>query len=78
MGTASFTVQSLRTWKKALGGLSQEAFAAIRDVHNSDEKAIATSSLSLKTISRPAFLNLREKPSKQALVIHNIVRCGFS
>ena len=80
VGTATQSVQSFRSWKKVLGGLSQEAFDAIRDVFQSEEKSVdASSTLSLNTLTKQPFMNLKSTSActQQALVVHIIARCVF-
>ena len=79
VGTATQSVQSLRSWKKALGGLSQKAFDAIRDVFQSEDKAVDASALSLNTLTKQPFMNLKSTSActQQALVVHIIARCVF-
>ncbi|CAM9456598.1 unnamed protein product, partial [Ascophyllum nodosum] len=70
------SVQSLRSWKKALGGLSQEAFSAIRDVFQSEEKSVDARALSLNILTTQAFMNLNSASActQQSFVVHIIVR----
>lgn len=74
-GTTPPTVQTLAKWKKAVFGLSTEAFSAVGEVYNSREKGIDASAVSLNFLTKKNFIDLKETATAQALAVHMIARC---
>lgn len=66
--------QAMRHWKKAVGGLSEEAFEAIQEVSQSLEAGIDASAVSQSILLKPSFIDLKTNPRQQALVVHTIAR----
>ena len=69
------TLQSLRAWKKAAGGLSQEGFDALREMFQTSEVKVNARHLSMNFLSLPKFMALKkDNPSAQALAINILGR----
>lgn len=76
-GATAPSCQTLTKWKKAVFGLSKEAFAAVGEVYNSRDTRIDVSAVSLNFLLRKAFIDMRDEPNAQALAVHIIARYGI-
>ena len=69
------TVQSLRSWKKAAGGLCQEGFEALREIFQTSDVKVNARHVSMNFLMLANFMALKkESPTAQALAIHMLGR----
>ena len=66
--------QALRAWKKALGGLSPEAFAAMKELFHGECKDVENQYITQALLLNKTFINLKETPRIQALALHHFGR----
>lgn len=74
LGMVPPSEQAMRHWKRAVGGLSEEAFDAVQDVSQSLEAGIEASAISQSILLKPQFIDLKDTPRQQALIVHIVAR----
>ena len=75
-GTTPPSDQTTRKWKKAIDGLSEDAFAAIREVTQDGDSSADSSALTLEFLIKQPFNGMKERAREQAFVIHILARCA--
>lgn len=59
-------------WKKAVGAISPQAFAAVGEVFGIRDPAFDTTVVSLALLVNKAFMEMTQEPTPQALSIYII------
>ena len=68
------SVKTLRSWKKAITGISEDALDVLRYLSQSDDTGIDAEVISLNFLKTKFFIDLKAEPGVQALVLHHAAR----